>query len=183
MALPSYQAAKITKYISSDLSETLGKIKYAPIAVVCSGYDEKAVRYPIDGFGFLVPQKENQNILGSIWTSSIFKDRAPDGKIQFRSMVGGDGNHDSINLSDEELTSQVTNDLAKILNISSAPEFVKIYRWKYGIPQYHIGHSEVMRSIEENLTQNGNLFITGNAYYGISLNDCIKQSYKITRDI
>ena len=183
MALPSYQAATITKDLSSDLSKTLDKIKYAPIAVICSGYDEKSVKYPVDGFGFLVPQKENRNILGSIWTSSIFKDRAPEGKIQFRSMIGGDGNHESINLTDEELTSLVTNDLADILSISSKPEFVKIYRWKYGIPQYHIGHSEIMKSIEENLVRTGNLFITGNAYYGIGLNDCIKQSYKITRDI
>lgn len=180
---PSYTAGRIAKSLSAGLAKSLSEIKYAPISVVCLGYDETNIKRNLNGFGFLVPQRENKRILGAIWTSSIFSDRAPQGKVQFRCMVGGDGDHDSYNLNDEELLNTVTNDLDEILGINGDPETVKIYRWKNGIPQFHIGHSVKMDTIEKQLHQIGNIYVTGNAYYGIGLNDCVKQSYKVVNQI
>lgn len=183
LAIPSYQAAKVVQGISSELSEALSEIPYAPISVVCLGYDESAVSTPLDGFGFLVPQKENRRILGSIWTSSIFADRAPAGKVQFRTMVGGDGDHESMKLTDGELLGLVTRDLSDILGISGEPEFVKMYRWTHGIPQYRVGHSDTMDRVHNQLDRNAGLHIAGNAYYGIGLNDCVKQAHHAVQDI
>ncbi len=179
LALPANHAAEITCELSSKLTSALGSIPYAPIAVVCLGYNEKNIDHDLDGFGFLVPSKENIKILGSIWTSSIFKNRAPQGMVQLRTMVGGDGDHASAELSDNELLKLVTDDLDQIMNISGKPDIVKMYRWKYGIPQFLIGHSEVMNRIEDETKTLGNIFVTGNAYYGIGLNDCVKQSFKV----
>ena len=179
LATPSYQAATIVSRLSIQLSESLKKIPYAPIAVICTGYSAGQIKRSIDGFGFLVPSKENRRILGSIWTSSIFDKRAPEGRVQFRTMVGGDGDHASIELSDDQLLAAVKQDLAEIIGIDGEPEIVKIYRWKHGIPQYRIGHSEIIRSIEMELTRTPGLFLANNAYYGISLNDCVKQAFKV----
>lgn len=181
LALPVYQAAKIVASLSKKLSEAFSAIPYAPIAVICLGYDRSRVSHDLNGFGFLVPRKEKRNILGTIWTSSIFKDRAPAGKVQFRTMVGGDGNHESMKLSDRELIEQVRNDLDGLLGVKGEPELIRLYRWEKGIPQFIIGHSETMTDIEIELDRLGHLYITGNAYYGIGLNDCIKQSYKISQ--
>jgi len=181
IATPSYIAAQITKQLSESLSESFSKIEYAPIAVICQGYQQSNIRHSLDGFGFLVPQKENLRILGSIWTSSIFAERAPKGYAQFRTMIGGDGDHESLGLSDKELLSQVESDLDSIIGIEGVPEITMIYRWKDGIPQYKIGHSEVMANIEAELAKFENIFITGNAYYGIGLNDCVKQSYAVAQ--
>ncbi len=183
IATPSYVAAQITKQLSESLSASFSKIEYAPIAVVCQGYQKSNVEHPLDGFGFLVPQKENKRILGSIWTSSIFAERAPAGCAQFRTMIGGDGDHESLQLSDEDLISKVESDLDSIIGIEAAPEITSIYKWKNGIPQYKIGHTEVMSGIETELGKFENIFITGNAYYGIGLNDCVKQSYVIAQKI
>ena len=179
LATPSYQAAKIVSRLSLPLAECLRKIPYAPIAVICTGYSASQIRRSVDGFGFLVPSKENRRILGSIWTSSIFDKRAPEGKIQFRTMVGGDGDHESINLSDVDLLTAVKKDLGDVVGIEGEPELVKIYRWKYGIPQYRIGHSKIMTAVESELARNPGLFLANNAYYGISLNDCVKQAFKV----
>ncbi len=179
LATPSYQAAKIVSHLSLQLTDSLRQIPYAPISVICMGYDAKQIKRSMDGFGFLVPSKENRRILGSIWTSSIFDKRAPEGKIQFRTMVGGDGDHDSINLSDDDLLAAVKKDLGDVIGIDGEPELVRIYRWKYGIPQYRIGHSKIMTSIESELASNSGLFLANNAYYGISLNDCVKQAFKV----
>lgn len=183
LAVPSNHASTITAGLSSQLSQALGAIKYAPIAVVCFGCDAKNVRANLDGFGFLVPSKEGKGILGSIWTSSIFSDRAPHGKVQFRSMVGGDGDHASVKLSDTELTSLTQRDLHSIVGLSGEPELVKIYRWEHGIPQYHIGHLEKVQTIEKELQSISGFHLAGNAYYGISLNDCVKRSYKVVTNL
>ncbi|PWB76336.1 protoporphyrinogen oxidase [candidate division GN15 bacterium] len=183
LAVPSNHAAMVTGELSSELSKTLAAIPYAPIAVVCFGYDASRIRTNLDGFGFLVPSKEGKGILGSIWTSSIFADRAPQGKVQFRTMVGGDGDHESAKLSDGDLIARVTRDLDSIVGLNGEPELVKIYRWEYGIPQYHIGHLDRMQVIERELAAIKGLHLTGNAYYGISLNDCVKQSFKVVGNL
>ncbi|MBI5266221.1 MAG: protoporphyrinogen oxidase [candidate division Zixibacteria bacterium] len=176
LALPSYRASSVVAGVSPDLASSLARIKYAPIAVVCMGFPETSVSRNLNGFGFLVPSKENRRILGSIWTSSIFADRAPSGKVQFRTMVGGDGDHESAKMTDSDIISKVQKDLHDITGITGAPDIVKLYRWTYGIPQYHIGHSEVMTAIESELAKINGLHLAGNAYYGIGLNECVKQA-------
>ncbi len=183
IATPSYIASQITESLSEKLSKALGDIPYSPIAVVCMGYDDKAISYPLDGFGFLVPQKEKRKILGSIWTSSIFENRAPSGKVQFRTMVGGDGDHETPKFAERELERIVHYELNSILGISELPEITKIFRWEKGIPQYYIGHNEIMKQIEEELNEMGDIYLTGNAYYGISLNHCVSLSYKLSQKI
>ena len=179
LAVPSYQAAKIVTTVSATLSDSLSQIKYAPIAVVCMGFPADSVRFNIDGFGFLVPSKEKRRILGSIWTSSIFADRAPLGKVQFRTMVGGDGDHASAAMSDSQLISAVTQDLRDIVGIDSEPEMVRLFRWSQGIPQYHIGHGNLIRTIESELTAVRGLHLAGNAYFGIGLNECVKRADEV----
>jgi oxygen-dependent protoporphyrinogen oxidase len=94
-------------------------------------------------------------------------------------MVGGDGDHESFNLSDADLLAAVKKDLGEVIGIDGEPELVKIYRWKYGIPQYRIGHSKIMTAIESELARTPGLYLANNAYYGISLNDCVKQAFKV----
>ncbi|KAA3636269.1 MAG: protoporphyrinogen oxidase, partial [Calditrichaeota bacterium] len=122
LATPSYVAADITLSLSDKLSNSLGAIPYAPISVICLGYNRQQVSHDLEGFGFLVPQKENRKILGSIWTSSIFENRAPDDKVQFRTMVGGDGDHDSIKLTDDELLARVIKDMNDIVGLTGEPD-------------------------------------------------------------
>ncbi|MDF1544977.1 MAG: protoporphyrinogen oxidase [bacterium] len=183
LATPSNRAAEIVSELSPELSKALGAIDYAPISVICLGYDAGQIRDAVNGFGFLVPKLERRRLLGSIWTSSIFRHRAPEGKVQFRCMVGGDGDHDSIKLSDEELISIVTGELSEIMAVSGRPEMVRLYRWKHGIPQFKIGHIDRMAEIDRQLEKLGGIFVTGNAYHGIGLNDCVKQSFKVASSL
>jgi oxygen-dependent protoporphyrinogen oxidase len=183
LATPAYVAARLTGQLSTRLSSALNDIPYAPIAVVCLGYPRAAVSHSLDGFGFLVPQKEQRHILGSIWTSSIFRDRAPDGHVQFRCMVGGDGDHASMNFSDEQLVALVIGDMKDIVGVSGTPSLVKCYRRQQGIPQFTIGHRNTMTVIEAELKKAGGISVTGNAYYGIGLNDCVKLSHRVATAI
>jgi protoporphyrinogen/coproporphyrinogen III oxidase len=183
LAVPSYTGAAIVRKSSGVLADALAAIPYAPIAVVCTGYEAGASKLPLDGFGFLVPRKENRRILGSIWTSSIFSQRAPDGMVQLRTMVGGDGDHGSAKLNDAQLLDIVQSDLTAILGLSGTPGITRIYRWQHGIPQFRVGHALIMSRIEAELKRLGSLHVASNAYYGIGLNDCVKQAFRVAQQI
>jgi oxygen-dependent protoporphyrinogen oxidase len=179
LATPSYRAAELSKPLNGALSQALAEIPYAPIAVVCLGFRAEDVGHPLDGFGFLVPAREQMNILGSIWTSSIFRDRSPDGQVQFRTMLGGDGNHAIADLSDDELINRTIDDLDRIVGLKAAPAVSRVFNWRRGIPQYVVGHQERLNRIEKALAAVPGLHLAGNAYYGIGLNDCVKQARHI----
>ncbi len=179
LAMPAYEAAKIVSGLSCSLSTALSSISYVPLAVVCFGYPAQAVERRLDGFGFLVPLKENRQILGSIWTSSIFSGTAPKGRVLFRTMVGDDGNSPLINLTDAELIDLVKIDLGEILGITGNPEMERVFRWVHGIPLYRTGHDAILTSIEGELESLGNIYITGNAYRGVGINDCVKMSHRV----
>jgi oxygen-dependent protoporphyrinogen oxidase len=175
-ATPSYISAGLAEKSSPGLAQALREIPYAPIAVVCLGFSRAAVAHDLDGFGFLVPQKEGRTILGSIWTSSIFSGRAPHGQVQLRSMVGGDGDHETPNLPDDQLVDVVMRDLESLLGPLGRPTLTKVYRWQKGIPQYVIGHRATLSRIEAELKRIEGFHIAGNAYFGIGLNDCVKSA-------
>ena len=179
LAMPSYEAARIVTGLSGSLSTSLSSISYVPLAVVCLGYPSHLITRRLNGFGFLVPLKENRKILGSIWTSSIFTDTAPQGRVLFRTMVGGDGNQRLKSLTDAEIIDLVKTDLGEILGITGNPEIKRVFRWVHGIPQYRPGHDAILSSIDRELESLGNIFITGNAYRGVGINDCVKMSHQV----
>ncbi len=183
IACPTGAAARITKESAPDLSAAFSAIPYAAIAVVASGHRRQEVAHPLDGFGFLIPRFEGLRTLGSIWTSSIFAGRAPEGYVQFRTMLGGAGDPSAISLSDEELWATVQREIGSLLGIRGAPAFLRIYRWQEGIPQFTLGHRERRRRIEELAARHQGLYPVGNAYYGVGLNDCVKMAHTVAERI
>lgn len=183
IACPTYAAVPLFRDFDRDLSEAFDAIPYAPIIVVASGHRREDIRHPVDGFGFLIPRSQGIRTLGSIWTSSIFAERAPDGCLLFRSMLGGAGDPSVLDLSDEQLWTTVRRELDPLIGIAKDPSFLRIYRWDRGIPQFKLGHRERRATLEKRVSSYPGLFVTGNAYYGVSLNDCVKLSYRVARQI
>jgi oxygen-dependent protoporphyrinogen oxidase len=171
------------KAFDGELSDAFDAIPYAPIIVVATGHRREDIRHPLDGFGFLIPRTQGIRTLGSIWTSSIFAERAPDGYIQFRSMLGGAGDPSVLELSDEELWNTLRRELHPLVGIRNDPAFLRIYRWERGIPQFKLGHRERRGRIEQLASRHPGLFFAGNAYYGVSLNDCVKMAYRVAEGL
>jgi len=184
IACPTYAAAPILKGFDGELSEAFDAIPYAPIIVVATGHRRQDIQHPLDGFGFLIPRTQGMRTLGSIWTSSIFSERAPERYVQFRSMLGGAGDPAVLELSDEQLWQTLKRELNPLVGIrSEEPAFIRIYRWERGIPQFKMGHRERRTRLEQLVARYPGLFIAGNAYYGVSLNDCVKMAYRVAGQI
>ena len=153
------------------------------MTVVCYGFERNKLRNDLSGFGYLIPKEEGMNTLGTLWDSSIFAERAPAGKVLFRSMMGGACFPRYINLSDEEVNNRVQADLKKIMDIKAPPSFVRIFRHEKAIPQYTVGHGERLAQLGDKLREHPGLFLTGNAYRGIGLNDCVAAADRCAKEV
>ncbi len=178
LACPAYAQAAMLADLSPLFAELIGGIAYPPLSVVCLGYERGGMGPGLDGFGFLVPSREKRGILGTVVDSNVFPNRAPQGRVLLRTMVGGARVPAKAELPDGELMDLVRSDLRDIMGIESDPEFASIYRHEKAIPQYRVGHSSRLQSIEKELEKFPGLVLTGNAYRGVSLNDCVLNAQK-----
>lgn len=184
LAVPAFSAKGALKQLDEELSEVVAGIPYAPMAVVCTGFSQASVGRPLDGFGYLIPRREGRKLLGSLWTSSIFPNRAPGGSVLLRNMIGGARDIKTPFLEDDELTELVLEELRPTLKISGKPAFVRIFRWRNAIPQYVTGHGARVKKMEDILrVRHPGLFIAGNAYRGIAMNDCVENSSKVADQV
>ncbi|MGE5905311.1 hypothetical protein, partial [Klebsiella pneumoniae] len=69
LTTPSFVTAELIKPIDSTLSEELSKIDYASSAVINFVFDREQIHHPLDGFGFVVPAKENRQMIAGSFNS------------------------------------------------------------------------------------------------------------------
>lgn len=182
-AAPAYAAASMLQEVSASTSALLKQIPYATMNVVCFGYQRERIARDLDGFGYLTPKAEGRNTLGTLWDSSIFPNRAPEGQVLLRSMMGGATNMSAIELSEDEVKQRTMADLQQIMGITAEPDFVRIFRHQHAIPQYTRGHAERLLAIEASLQEQPDLLLTGNAFNGVGLNDCVDSSNKTAQRV
>lgn len=181
LATPAYAAAAVLGSLDPQLSEALSSIPYSPISVVALGYGQAALGNPLDGFGFLIPRMERRKILGALWDSSVFPNRAPSGKALIRAMVGGVRNPELAALPAADLIALAREELAATMGVTAGPILARAFFHDRGIPQYLVGHGKLLERVEGRLAAFPGLYLNSNAYRGIALNDCVLQS-RLTAD-
>ncbi len=177
-AAPAWAAKNYLAPLDDKAAQAMGQIPYPALDVVCLGFEKKHVERPIDGFGFLVPRHQGKTILGSLWTSSIFDGRAPDDHVLMRTMIGGMLEPQVAGWSNAQLIETVRRDLEDIVGVSrlQEPAFLRVFRHKLAIPQYHVGHEELLKSIRGAEQRSPGFFAGGNAVGGIGVIDCVRES-------
>lgn len=181
-ASPSYAVAAMIEEMNSQAAKLLRQIPYAPMNVICFGYQRERIARDLDGFGYLIPRGEGCHTLGTLWDSSIFPDRAPQGHVLLRSMMGGATNRTAIDLADEEVVTRTRADLARAMGINEAPDFVRVFRHPRAIPQYVRGHGDRLQALNRALEGTPGLLLTGNAFYGVGLNDCVNAANRVAEN-
>lgn len=158
--------------------QALAKIYYPPVAVVFCGYRRNPLDRPLAGFGFLVPRRENRQILGSLWNSSLFTGRAPEGGLALTVFVGGSRQPEHALWPEDKLQEVVADELKGLLGLPR-PDLQLIFRWPRAIPQYQVGHRQLMAAVENCEAQHPGLYLGGNFRGGISVADCVKSAHAL----
>ncbi|MFZ5863519.1 MAG: protoporphyrinogen oxidase [Nitrospirota bacterium] len=175
IATPADVAATLTRPFDAGLAEDLAAIEYVPVAVVATAFARAAVQHPLDGFGCLVPRLERRTVLGSLWNSSLFPGRAPEGMVLLSNFVGGARHADLVDRSDDELSLLVTADLKRLLGVTDQPTWTRIIRYRRAIPQYVIGHAARVERIEHAIAKIPGLSLAGNYLRGVAVGDCLEK--------
>lgn len=184
LAVPAPALAQITfGTLAERPLATLDTITHPPVSSLFLGFKREQVSHPLDGFGGLSPEVERRDVLGILFSSTLFPGRAPEGHVALTVFAGGMRQPEHARLSSAQLLERVRRDLADLVGVKGDPVFVKHSFWPKAIPQYQIGyerHWETMTRLEQ---QNPGLFIGGQSRDGISLPDCCKSGEKLAAKV
>ena len=183
VAAPSDAAGRILRTVSPRYAELLGRIEYAPVAVVSTAYMRASVGVPLDGFGFLVPRKENLRLLGTIWNSSLFPGRVAEGQVLLTCFMAGATDPELLGYNDQAIEFAATSEMGRLLQISGAPVSRNIQRWTRALPQYNLGHGELLEELRAELVRSPGLFLASNYLEGPSIGSCVELGFRVAAEV
>jgi oxygen-dependent protoporphyrinogen oxidase len=169
LACQAYEAGDLVRAIDPELAGLLGSVAYNSSITVALGYEKATFDGAQNGFGFLIPKKERRRMVACTWVGTKFPYRVPDDKVMLRCFLGGASEE-----SDNELLSQIREELQEIMGVRAEPIFGRVSRWPRSMAQYTVGHQRRVEAIDGRLKAVPGLHVAGNAYTGIGVPDCAR---------
>jgi len=173
-ALPAHAAATALREQDSSLSDLLEGIRHNSIATVNLVYDAAATPKLPPSTGFVVPHIEGRRITAATFTTQKYPGRAPDGTAIVRAFIGGALQPELVELSENELVTIARDELSQLAGIAGAPKAAFVTRWRSLLPEYGLGHTDLVNQIEERAARIGGLGLAGSAHRGVGVPDCIQ---------
>ncbi len=165
-----------------DLS-AFSEIRYPPVASVVLGFRREDVAHPASGFGMLIPRQEGFNMLGTIFSSALFPNRAPAGHVVLTSYIGGERQPELAKLSPEKLVALTCADLRELLGVRGEPVFTHTAFWPRAIPQYNVGYGRYRDQFKAIEARAPGLYFAGSYRDGVSLSDAIVSGCNIAERV
>ncbi|MCF7687491.1 MAG: protoporphyrinogen oxidase [Cephaloticoccus sp.] len=184
-ALPADVLAKLplVDVPGADRLPELGEIEQPAVTSVFAGYRREQVAHPLDGFGLLVPEIEKRRMLGVLFSSTLFPNRAPDGHVALTTFVGGVRSPELAHLDDAGLHQLLREELGSLLGVQGEPVYYRVTRWPRAIPQYTLGYGRFKAIFSSVEAATPGIYFGGNARDGISLANCIESGRRLARAV
>ncbi len=181
-ALPSQAFSRLVEPLKPSLGRLLSSIAHASLVVVNVGFRKSVLKK--QGFGYLVPSQEKEDVLGVIWDSCVFPEQNHSAEeTRLTLMMGGAHHPFLVDLSDSAILEKVAEALSNHLGVRETPDAIHIQRIYNAIPQYALGHHQTVSAIEgEMLELSSRISCLGSSLYGVSINDCIANAKKKAED-
>ena len=183
LACPAFAQASLLRGVDAEVAQTLEGIPYSPVAVVITAWPAGSWDRRPEGFGVLMARGEPAGgVLGTLFTSCIFPEHAPDGEILLRTILGGSIHPEVPALGDQELLGRSRRMLTRFFGEErEGPRMVKIFRHERGIPLYAPGHSAKRATIRAAQARHPGLFFAGNHLGGIGVKDCVRAGEQLAQ--
>jgi oxygen-dependent protoporphyrinogen oxidase len=173
VATPAHRAAPLLAHLDQQLADDLERICYNSCANVSLGYRRSQIAHPLNGFGFVAPIIEQRRILSGSFASVKYPGRAPADFVLLRVFIGGGLQSELVDLPDDRLRRIAVEELADLLRIRGEPVCCRVVRSVRSMPQYELGHNQMVQQIEERTARWPGLALAGNAYRGVGIPHCI----------
>jgi oxygen-dependent protoporphyrinogen oxidase len=174
LTMPAYAMAALLRPLVPAAANALASIRYVSTGTISMGFRIEDIKQPLHGFGLVIPKSEQRPINAITISSTKFAHRAPDDHVLIRVFFGGSRSPATMAFDDEKLVAVVRQELRAILGIEATPLFHRVYRLHYSSPQYDVDHLKRIEAIEAALPSG--IYVTGSAFRGVGLPDCIHQS-------
>jgi oxygen-dependent protoporphyrinogen oxidase len=183
LATPAFVAAELLRPVCPPAAALLEEIEHASTATVSLAYRAGDIGTPPAGYGFVVPRAEGRHLLAGTWGTGKWPGRAPDGQYLVRGYVGGVGREAVLEADDEGLVHLVRAELGALAGIRGTPVHTEVHRYPSGMPQYNVGHLGRVARIRDALAACPGLAVTGAAYNGVGIPDCVADALATARSI
>lgn len=171
LATPAFVSGHLLTSLDPMLASSLQTIPYASTATISLAYRQKDIPRELDGYGYVIPRREGRRALACTWTSTKFPHRAPEGYALIRVFVGRAGQ--DIPWNENDLLALAKEELQLTLSVTAEPLLYRVFLWDKAMPQYNLGHPEILKQIDAALEKHPGLALAGNGYRGIGIPDCI----------
>ena len=170
IALPAPRTSQIINNIFPTIAEKLNTIPYTSSTTINMAFRREDIVHPLNGMGFVVPMKEQLNLIGCSFSSVKFENRAPAENVLLRVFVG---ENTTQNLDMDETVSLAIKDVSDLLGIKTGPIFTVVSQHTQSMAQYLVGHQSNISDIQTLIKNTKGITLAGNAYTGIGIPDCI----------
>ena len=181
--LPAYVLKEVLKTDDQKLENSLSEINYSPMLSTQLVFKKEDLNLPENGFGFLVPGKEEIRLLGAIWKSNIFPGQTEDEYVHVNLMTGGSHDIKVIDQDIRVIEKEIIEEFSAIMNVKGGAEMASSKLWEKAIPQFHVGFASVEESIDRFQQENEGFYIGGNYRWGVSVSDCVEGAKKLSEFI
>ena len=166
------------------MMEPLKRIEYSPVMTLTFGFRRADVKHALDGFGALIPEKETKyRILGALFLSSMFEDRAPADCVTITCYLGGKRHPELLKMSDTDIDEIALNDLRELLGVNGKPLFRRAFRWPHAIAQYNVGYGEFLEAMGDVEREFPTLNLLGSYRGGVGVSSCIENALALADEI
>jgi oxygen-dependent protoporphyrinogen oxidase len=183
LATPAHRAAHLLEPLSSYAARLLQHVSYSSVAVIALGYHRAQIRGPLTSPGFFVPEHEPFELRSASLPSVKYAGRAPADAVLIRASLGGDRHASIVGQSDAELIQLADQELSRLLKIQGGPGFSRVQRQMFAMPQYRLGHPELIDAVRRRLADSPGLALAGNAYSGIGVPYCIASGQQAAEQV
>ncbi len=174
--LPTHAYAKVFRDELSRLGDLGSRIEHSSAVVVTAGFKTEQIGKPMNGMGFVVPEKENMALIAGSFSSHKYPHRAPGGTTLLRLFAGGTRRPDLVNLPEKDLIELIMKELGGLLKIHGEPLMVDVARWPLSMPQYNLGHLQLLEQFDQETSRWPGLYLAGNSFRGVGIPACVKSS-------
>lgn len=171
LATPAFVSADLLVGLGADAVDALRAIPYASTGVVLLVYPEGTGPDLPEATGFVVP-RGMASMTACTWVSRKWPRAEFGDRAVMRCYIGGVGAEDVLDAPDEDIVEAVSRHLAAVLKLPPAAESSLVVRWERAMPQYEVGHVDLVERIERALPPG--VFVTGSAYRGAGIADCVR---------
>jgi oxygen-dependent protoporphyrinogen oxidase len=173
IATPANVAARLLQPVDARLGGLLAGVGYSSCAIVHLAYPLDRVRHPLDAAGLVVPHVEGRPMQACSFYSVKYAGRAPDGVVVLRAFFGGALHPELTALDDDCLTELAQSEVATLLGAEGQPLLASVTRWPKSMPQYQVGHLQLVDKVERCVERHAGLELAGAAYRGVGIPHCI----------